>query len=244
MTTIDTHPYRVWMVEYIVEHGLDQTVEGEGAFDPRAHGKLGAPAQRMLKRVQRHMIAVNKQHPAHPKYPGVKENGILDEATRDALRPDRPSFEDAFLQIAHQDDRLDGEQYYTQGAARWSGVDAVFGKVAVSKTAPKLRGGDCSAGYTRWILWALQQSLGRVPHDIVNGAHWNAGYTGTIIAVCRRVSAPKVGDAILYPNHVTGVVSVRDKTCVSHGRDRCEIYGWDAHHGRYTGFWRPTYSNA
>jgi len=235
------------MVRYIIEHGLDQKVEGEAGFDPRLHDKLGAPAQRMLKRIQRHMHAVNVKAVREGKiqpYKGVKENGILDEPTRDALRPDRPTFEKAFLQIANQDDRLDGEQYYTQGAMRWQGVDAVFGKVAVAAIAPHLKGGDCSAGYTRWVLWALQQSLGKVPRDIVNGAHWNAGYTGTIMAVCRRVSTPKIGDAILYPNHVTGVTDVKNKLCVSHGRDRCEIYGWDAHRGRYSGFWRPAYSNA
>lgn len=245
---LDTHPYRVWLVEYIAYHGLDQNVPDEQGFDPRAHGPLKAPAQHLCKRVQRHMIALNeaarKKHKPQP-FPGVKETGILDAPTREALTPDRPSFEDAFRKIAEQDDRLDGEEYYTMGAARWQGVDAVFGKTKVIKgLIPKLRSGDCSAGYTRWVLHGLQQSLGRVPHDIVNGAHWNAGFTGTIMGVCEHVTSAKVGDAILYPNHVTGVYDVARRTCISHGRDRAEIVDWDAHRSRYGGFWRPIYANA
>lgn len=245
---LDTHPFRVWLVEYVVTHGLDQNVADEEGFDPSGHGPLKAPGQRLCKRVQRHMIAVNEQAKKQRKpqpYPGVQENGILDEPMREALTPNRPSFEDAFLRIAHQDDQLDGEEYYTQGAARWQGVNAVYGKTKVLRgIIPKLKSGDCSAGYTRWVLHGLQQSLGRVPRDIVNGAEWRAGYTGTIMAVCERVTLPRIGDAILYPNHVTGVVDVAKRLCVSHGTDRCEIYGWDAHPARYQGFWRPRYPNA
>lgn len=246
--TLDTHPFRVWLVQHVTFHGLDENVKGEEGIDPSLHGPLGAPFQRLCKRVQRHMRAMNTAARKAGKpvpFPGVKENGILDEAMREALTPDRPSFESAFLRIAHQDDALDGEEYYTQGALRWQGVTAVYGKIAVSKgLIPRLKAGDCSAGFTRWQLWALEQSLGRVPRDIVNGANWKAGFTGTIMAVCQRVSSPQIGDAILYPNHVTGVVNVKDKLCVSHGKDRCEIYGWDSHRGRYAGFWRPRYDNA
>lgn len=240
---LDTHPFRVWMLQYAAFHGL----AFEEGFDPSGHGPLLAVGQRFLKRIQTHMIATNvhahAQHKPVP-YPGVKVTGILDEPTREALTPDRPSFETAFKQVAVQDDKLDGEEYYTQGAMRWQGVNAVYGVIAVKKTVPRLKGGDCSAGYTRWVLWGLQQSLGRVPRDIVNGANWKAGYTGTIMAVCRHVVNPKIGDAILYPNHVTGVFDVKARTCISHGRDRAEIYGWDEHYGRYGGFWRPVYNNA
>lgn len=245
---LDTHPYRVWMLEYVIEHGLDQTVEAEHGFDPSAHGPLKAPGQHLAKRVQRHMIATDNARKLHGQkvlYPGVKETGILDAPFREALTPDRPTFNEAFLKVAQQDDKLDGEEYYTQGSARWQGVTAVYGKVAVIHgTYPRLKSGDCSAGYTRWVLIALEQSLGRVPRDIVNGADWRAGYTGSIYRVCQHVQTPKIGDAILYPNHVTGVYDVKDRTCISHGRDRAEIVDWDAHHGRYTGFWRPRYSNA
>lgn len=248
MPTLDTHPFRVWLLEYVVLHGLDEDVPAEEGFDPSAHGPLLKPGRHLCGRVQRNMEAANvaarKRHKPQP-YPGVTETGILDEPTRDALTPDRPSFEQAFTKIALQDDRLDGEEYYTQGAMRWQGVKAVFGKVAVvNGVIPRLRGGDCSAGYTRWVLFALQQNLGRVPRDVVNGADWRAGYTGSIYRVCRRVTHPQVGDAILYPGHVTGVFDVANRTCISHGKARAEIYGWDAHVGRYSGFWRPIYDDA
>lgn len=248
MTTLDTHPYRVWLLEHVVYYGLDESVPAEEGFDPSAHGPLLKPGQHLCKRVQRHMIAMNvaavKAHKAQP-FPGVKENGILDEPMREALTPDRPSFEAAFLKIAHQDDELDGEEYYTQGGMRWQGVRAVYGKVKVIKgQIPKLRGGDCSSGYARWVLHGLQQSLGRVPRDIVNGADWKAGYTGSIYRICRHVTRPVVGAAILYPNHVTGITDVAARKCVSHGKDRCEIYGWDDHPGRYPGFWLPDFDNA
>lgn len=246
--TLDTHSFRVWLLEYVTLHGLDQDVESEDGFDPSAHGPLLKPGRHLCARVQRNMEAANadakKKHKQIP-YPGVTETGILDEPTREALTPDRPTFEQAFLKIALQDDRLDGEEYYTQGPMRWQGVNAVFGKIKVIKgTIPKLRGGDCSSGYARWILFALEQYLGRVPRDIVNGADWHAGNTGSIYRVCHRVEHPQIGDAILYPNHVTGVFNVAERTCISHGRDRAQIYGWDAHSGRYSGFWRPVYDNA
>lgn len=248
MPSLDTHPFRVWLLEYVVLHGLDQDVEAEDGFDPSKHGPLLKPGRHLCARVQRHMHAMNvravKNHKPQP-FPGVTETGILDEPTRDALTPDRPSFEDAFLKIALQDDTMDGEQYYTMGPMRWQGVKAIYGLVrVVHGTIPKLRGGDCSSGYARWQLFALQQVLGRVPRDVVNGADWRAGNTGSIYRVCKRVTNPQIGDAILYPNHVTGVYSVKDRTCVSHGKTRAEIVPWDNHRDRYSGFWRPAYDDA
>lgn len=248
MPTLDTHPFRVWLLEFVVFHGLDQDVPAEEGFDPSLHGPLKKPGQHLCERVQRNMIALNEAAKASHKpqpYPGVQENGILDAPMRDALTPDRPTFEQAFIKIANQDDGLDGAEHYSMGADRWQGVTAIFGKVAVVKgVIPRLKVGDCSAGYTRWILFALEQSLGRVPRDVVNGADWRAGYTGSIYRVCKHVTSPQIGDAILYPNHVTGVYNVAARTCISHGRDRAEVYGWDAHSGRYSGFWRPDYDNA
>jgi hypothetical protein len=238
VATFDTHPYRVWMTQYAAFHGLAY----EEGFDPSLHGSLGVPGRNFLNRIQKHMVADGK-------FKHVKVTGILDGPTREALAPDRPGWQGEFTRIAHFDDGNDQAQYYTQGAARWQGVSAVYGKVKVTKTIPLLRGGDCSAGYTRWVLWALQQHLGRVPHDVVNGASWRAGYTGTIVVICNRVETPQIGDAILYGSspsnttHVTGVTDVEKRLCVSHGRDRTEIYGWDAHSQRL-GFYRPNVSKA
>lgn len=237
---LDTHPYRVDMIKYASLHGLAY----EKGFDPSLHGALGVPGREFLLRIQKHMKATKRA-----KFKHVRLSGVLDKPTRDAfdaMYPQRPTFVEAFQAIALHDDQDDKAEYYTQGPLRWQGVRAVYGKVTKQRI-PTLRGGDCSAGYTRWVLWGLQQALGRVPHDVVNGSRWQGGYTGTIAVTCRRVMTPQVGDAILYGrgdySHVTGVYDVAQRTCISHGRARAEIYGWDQHPNR-AGFWRPQFDNA
>lgn len=253
MTTLDTYPFRQRMPRYINRYGLVDQQEGEEGFDPTLHGPLQAPGQHLLQRITRH-AETRKKPNGKPLYPDVEEGGILTAPIRAMLYkefPQRPAFADAFKRIAVQDDKLDGQEQYTQGSRRWQGVNAVFGKVVYlppGRTIPKLTIGDCSSGYTRWVLWALQQHLGRVPRDVVNGCGWDAGYTGTIEGVCKKVSVPQVGDAILYFRgsksvHVTGVFDVSQRKCISHGRDKAEIYGWDDHSGR-GGFWRPKFINA
>jgi hypothetical protein len=238
MPDLDTHPYRVWMLQYAAFHGLAH----EDGFDPSLHGPLGVPGRNFLNRIQKHMVASKK-------FPHVKVTGILDGPTRDALAPNRPGWQGEFTRIARQDAANPTAAYYTQGAARWQGVSAVYGKVKVTSVIPRLRSGDCSAGYTRWVLWGLEQHLGRVPHDVVNGASWKAGYTGTIAAVCKRVTEPQIGDAILYGSapsfeHVTGVIDVNKRLCVSHGGDNGPIVEpWDYRSDR-VGFWRPVISKA
>lgn len=236
---LDTHPYRVWMVQYAAFHGLAY----EEGFDPSLHGPLGVPGRNFLNRIQKHMVASGK-------FPSVKVTGILDAPTREALAPDRPGWQGEFARIAHQDAASPNAAYYTQGSQRWQGVTIVYGKVvAHPKTFPALRSGDCSAGYTRWVLAALQSHLGRVPHDVVNGASWRAGYTGTIAAVCHRVTDPRIGDAILYGHgptfeHVTGITDVTKRLCVSHGGDNGPIIEpWD-YRGDRAGFYRPNVSKA
>lgn len=237
---LDTHPYRVEMVAYAAKHDLAY----EKGFSPAPSGPLLGPGRAFLQRIQRHMVATKK-------YPKVKVTGILDAATRAALdsqKPKRPSWQDAFERIGRQDAANPNAAYYTQGAARWQGVTAIYGKVAISSTIPRLRSGDCSAGYTRWVLWGLQQQLGRVPHDVVNGARWQAGYTGTIAAVCKRVSTPQNGDAVLYGRspytHVVGILDVGSKLCVSHGSNAGpNLVTWD-YRGDRAGFWRPVIANA
>lgn len=240
---LDTHSFRAWMVQYAAFHGLAY----EEGFDPSLHGALGIPGRSFLNRIQKHMVALKKS--GRRVYPHVRVTGILDEPTRTALAPDRPGWQGEFTRIARQDAANPNAAYYTQGAARWQGVQVIYGKVKVQKTIPYLRSGDCSAGYTRWVLWGLQQHLGRVPHDVVNGASWRAGYTGTIAAVCKRVSDPQIGDAILYGpgptyEHVTGVVDVNKRLCASHGGDNGPVIEpWDYRSDR-AGFFRPDISKA
>lgn len=238
MPTLDTHNYRAWMVQYAAFHGLAY----EAGFNPSLHGVLGPPGRRFLQRIQKHMVASGK-------YPRVRVTGILDAPTREALAPDRPGWQDEFVRIARQDAANPNAAYYTQGAARWQGVNVIYGKAKLQKTIPYLRSGDCSAGYTRWVLWGLQQHYGRVPHDVVNGASWRAGYTGTIAVVCTRVQTPQVGDAVLYGSgapyeHVVGVIDPNHKLGVEHGGDAGpNLIHWD-YRSDFAGFWRPSISKA
>lgn len=234
---LDTHPLRVQMVAYAAFHGLAH----EPGFDPSLHGRLGPPGREFLNRIQRHMVADGK-------FKKVRVTGLLDEETRKALLPDRPSWQESFVHIARQDAASPNAAYYTQGNERWQGVAAVLGKTKVTKTIPKLRSGDCSAGYTRWVLWGLEQHYGRVPHDVVNGCSWKAGYTGTIAAVCKRVTDPQIGDAVMYGafpfHHVTGVIDADKHLCVSHGGDNGPVIEpWD-YRGDRTAFFRPDLNKA
>lgn len=242
MAELNTHPWRVLMVAYAAHHGLAY----EHGFDPGGQGPLGGPGREFLQRIQRHMIALKRN--GKRVYPKVTASGVLDAATRAALAPDRPSWQDEFVRIAKQDCANPNAAYYTQGAQRWQGVKVIYGKTKVQQVIPYLRSGDCSAGYTRWVLWGLQQQLGRVPHDVVNNCRWQAGYTGTIGATCKRVSKPQVGDAVLYGrspfHHVVGVLDPETKLCASHGSNAGpNLVKWD-YRSDFAGFYRPVITNA
>lgn len=82
--------------------------------------------------------------------------------------------------------------HYTQGPGRWSGID----KHCDASKGQYPRYADCSA-YVTWCLW--NGLWIRTRHtDIVNGQHWRAGYTGTMLGHGRAVSSPIPGDAIIY----------------------------------------------
>jgi hypothetical protein len=90
------------------------------------------------------------------------------------------------------------EIHYTQGELRWQGIDRH--RDASKGQYPNW--GDCSA-YLGWCFWnGLHLHLGH--SDIVNGDHWQGGYTGTMLAHGRRVSSPIPGDAIIYGNSWPG----------------------------------------
>lgn len=84
--------------------------------------------------------------------------------------------------------------HYTQDGRRWEGIDK--GLKAWRGECPTHA--DCSA-FVTWCIWCgLSHFHG---HDVVNGAAWKAGYTGTMIGHGRQVAHPGAllrGDAILY----------------------------------------------
>lgn len=90
------------------------------------------------------------------------------------------------------------EIHYTQGELRWQGIDRR--RDASKGQYPNWV--DCSA-FLGWCYWnALHLHGGH--SDIVNGEHWQGGYTGTMMEHGRRVSAPIPGDAIIYGSGFPG----------------------------------------
>ena len=118
--------------------------------------------------------------------------------------------------------------HYTQSSARWSGIDN--GQNAARGEFPRYA--DCSS-FSTWCLWNALQLLYRKP-DVVNGARWRAGYTGTQVAHGRRVSPSRMmlGDLVFYagsgstPTHVAIAVGKRDgrMMVVSHGSESGPLY--------------------
>lgn len=85
---------------------------------------------------------------------------------------------------------------YTQGPLRWEGIDQ---HLRVQR-GQNPHHGDCSSTHT-WLLWCALTGVKPSIDDLVNGLHWKAGFTGTIIhhgKPVHNIRNAKVGDAILY----------------------------------------------
>lgn len=107
-------------------------------------------------------------------------------------------------------------QRYTQGGARWSGIDRH--RDASRGQFPPFS--DCSA-FVTWCLWNGLYLRGH-HSDIVNGQRWEAGYTGTLLEHGHRVSSPIPGDAIIYGSGFPGkhvALYTGAGLVVSHGGD-------------------------
>jgi hypothetical protein len=118
--------------------------------------------------------------------------------------------------------------HYTQGAKRWDGItkrrDARLGQFPTHA--------DCSS-FATWCLWnglVLRFGLG----DIVNGAGWRAGYTGTMLGHGKRVrhSANALrGDCVIYgsgpPGQHVAIIVARQSgvpMVISHGSEPGPFY--------------------
>lgn len=81
--------------------------------------------------------------------------------------------------------------HYSQSSVRWQGIDQH--RKAWRGEFPTWA--DCSA-YVTWCLW---NGLDHFHHsDTVNGEHWQAGYTGTMLEHGQAVRSPIPGDAVIY----------------------------------------------
>lgn len=122
--------------------------------------------------------------------------------------------------------------HYTQGSARWQGIkDTRFSQ---RRQFPNYA--DCSA-FATWCLWNGLYVPYHKP-DVVNGADWKAGYTGTMLSHGRSIRYTKNirwGDCVLYGapgssgRHVAIIVKVgkprgSSLMVVSHGSEGGPYY--------------------
>lgn len=108
--------------------------------------------------------------------------------------------------------------HYTQGPERWQGIDQHL-RIANRQC---ITYGDCSSTAT-WLLWNGLTHVHPTIKDVVNGANWRAGYTGTMAShgkLVRHDSSIKVGDLVLYgprPTFEHVAVAIGGGRVLSHG---------------------------
>jgi NlpC/P60 family len=109
------------------------------------------------------------------------------------------------------------EMVYTEGPARWSGIDDH--RLGYKGEFP--RAADCSA-FTTWCLWNGVEHF-RIKQDIVNGEEWREGYTGTMVQHGVEVDVKHLltGDAIFYG----GTRDVPQHVCLYMGWGRVMSHG-------------------
>lgn len=104
--------------------------------------------------------------------------------------------------------------HYTQGPQRWDGINRHL--YAAHGAYPLYA--DCSSFYT-WCLWNL---LGQ-GEDVVNGAEWLAGYTGTLLTHGKLVHNLAAGVAVIYgagwPGKHVAIATGDGKKVISHGSE-------------------------
>jgi hypothetical protein len=115
--------------------------------------------------------------------------------------------------------------HYTQAAPRWEGIN----KRLNARLGQFPKNADCSS-FATWCLWnALHIGFGL--GDLVNGAQWTGGFTGTMLSHGKRVQdvgRVQRADCVIYGNSGTGehtaIVVGRAKNgtpmVVSHGSER------------------------
>jgi hypothetical protein len=117
-----------------------------------------------------------------------------------------------------------GNIHYTQGSKRWQGI----ADTRYSKSGQYPNFADCSA-FATWCLWNGLYVPYRKP-DVVNGAGWKAGYTGTMLGhgvAIRNIANVRWADCVLYGRagtsgaHVAILVGKRNGKLmvVSHGSE-------------------------
>lgn len=118
--------------------------------------------------------------------------------------------------------------HYTQDPRRWEGI----ADTRLSRRGEFPNYADCSA-FVTWCLWNALYVTYQI-RDVVNGAQWEAGYTGTMLShgmVVERIADMRRGDAVLYgsgpPGKHTAIIVGRHgdtPMVVSHGSEGGPYY--------------------
>lgn len=170
----------------------------ESTLDKRdAHGRpvLTVGAQQMIRypgrrtdaqmaRAEQRMDALVKERADRPSTPGKLSPEQVREARQRAV---------AAFALAY---RHAPSVHYTQSAARFGGIRNRLRSADGHYPTQE----DCSSMFT-WCTWNGVTGVGGMDFpDVVNGAGWVAGYTGTMLTHGRAVSMDnlELGDAILY----------------------------------------------
>lgn len=116
----------------------------------------------------------------------VSASGLSDEHRAAA----RHAATAAAILALHRRDRI----HYTEGPARWDGI----ANHRYARRGDFPRYADCSA----FVTWCTYQGVRFYDlRDVVNGADWHAGFTGTMLTHGKRVvhdADLQLADAILY----------------------------------------------
>jgi hypothetical protein len=119
--------------------------------------------------------------------------------------------------------------HYTQKAPRWEGIN----KKLNARLGQFPKNADCSS-FATWCLWnGLHVGFGL--GDLVNGANWRGGFTGTMLSHGKRVhdvGNVQRADCVIYgngaPGHHTAIVVGRSKNgtpmVVSHGSEAAPFF--------------------
>jgi cell wall-associated NlpC family hydrolase len=110
--------------------------------------------------------------------------------------------------------------HYTQGPARWEGIQKKL-RIAAGQCPTH---GDCSSTHS-WLVWNALTHVG-AKADHLNGQKWAWGWTGTIAShgqLVTDVRNAKVGDAVLYgigPSFQHVATYIGGGLVFSHGSER------------------------
>jgi hypothetical protein len=122
-----------------------------------------------------------------------------------------------------------GAVHYTQGSSRWQGI----ADTRYSAKGQYPNEADCSA-YATWCLWNGLYVIYKKP-DVVNGASWKAGFTGTMLEHGRAIEHIKNvrwADCVIYGvpgtvgKHVAIIVGKKNGVpmVISHGSEGGPYY--------------------